>query len=74
MGEARDVIGLSDAPGRRAVGGLVARFALKEDGATAIEYGLIAALLSVFIIGAVSAMSNTVQNNLYSTMSALIVG
>ena len=52
---------------------MVARFALNDDGATAIEYGLIAALISVFIIGAVSAMSNTVQDSLYSTIEALIV-
>lgn len=73
MGEARKDVGLPDAPRGRPAGGLVARFALNEDGATAIEYGLIAALLSVFIIGAVSSMSSTVQNNLYSTMKALIV-
>lgn len=31
-------------------------FARREDGATAIEYGLIAALIAVIIIAAVSAM------------------
>jgi len=30
-------------------------------------------LISIFIIGAVSSVSNTVQNNLYATMKALIV-
>ncbi len=33
-----------------------ARFAKDEDGATAIEYGLIAALVSVAAIGALTAM------------------
>lgn len=31
-------------------------FARREDGATAIEYGLIAALIAVIVIAAVSAM------------------
>ncbi|KQN76856.1 Flp family type IVb pilin [Devosia sp. Leaf64] len=35
---------------------ILARFAQDESGATAIEYGLIAALISVVIIGAVSAL------------------
>lgn len=35
---------------------LFARFAKDESGATAIEYGLIAALVSVVIIGAVGAL------------------
>lgn len=39
------------------------RFAKCESGATAIEYGLIAALISVAIIGVLS----TVGSNLYGT-------
>lgn len=35
---------------------LFARFAKDESGATAIEYGLIAGLIGVVIIGAVSAV------------------
>ena len=38
---------------------IFARFAQDESGATAIEYGLIAALISVVIIGAVSALGTT---------------
>jgi len=38
---------------------LFARFAQDESGATAIEYGLIAALISVGIIVAVSALGNS---------------
>jgi pilus assembly protein Flp/PilA len=34
----------------------IARFFANEDGATAIEYGLIAALIAVVVIGAVSAV------------------
>jgi pilus assembly protein Flp/PilA len=49
----------------------VARFAKDESGATAIEYGLIVALIAVVIIGAVTTLGttlsskfNTVTNNL----------
>lgn len=41
---------------------IFARFAKDESGATAIEYGLIAALISVAIIGAVSLLGNTLFN------------
>ena len=34
----------------------IARFFANEDGATAIEYGLIAALIAVVVIGAVTAV------------------
>jgi pilus assembly protein Flp/PilA len=37
---------------------ILARFLKNESGATAIEYGLIAALVSVAIIGALTAMKN----------------
>jgi pilus assembly protein Flp/PilA len=40
---------------------IFARFAQDESGATAIEYGLIAALISVIIIGAVSLLGNTLS-------------
>jgi pilus assembly protein Flp/PilA len=41
------------------------RFAADESGATAIEYGLIAALISVAVIGAVK----TTGNNLGTTFN-----
>lgn len=41
---------------------IFARFAQDESGATAIEYGLIAALISVVIIGAVTALGGTLSN------------
>jgi len=37
---------------------IVARFAKDESGATAIEYGLIAALISVGIIAAATTLGN----------------
>lgn len=49
---------------------LFARFAKEEDGATAIEYGLIAAILSVAIIGAVSG----VRDELEETFEAVETG
>ena len=44
---------------------LFSRFVADESGVTAIEYGLIAALVAVIIIGAVS----TVGTNLSATFS-----
>jgi pilus assembly protein Flp/PilA len=38
----------------------VARFVKDESGATAIEYGLIAALIAVAIIGAASALGTQI--------------
>ncbi len=72
MGETGKVDGVSDAPGGRTAGGLAARFALNEKGATAIEYGMIAALLSVFIIAAVTSMSETLQTKIYDAIEAMV--
>lgn len=41
---------------------IFARFAQDESGATAIEYGLIAALISVGIIAAVSTLGNGLRD------------
>jgi pilus assembly protein Flp/PilA len=38
------------------------RFIADESGATAIEYGLIAALIAVAIIAALTALSGNLQN------------
>lgn len=46
---------------------LVARFAKDESGATAIEYGLIAALVAVVIIAALT----TLGDNLTATFDAV---
>jgi pilus assembly protein Flp/PilA len=42
--------------GDQAMSKFVTRFAKNESGATAIEYGLIVALIAVFIIGAVTSV------------------
>ncbi len=46
----------------------IGHFCGDESGATAIEYGLIAALVSVAAIGALTTMGNTL-NTLFSTVS-----
>ncbi|UUP17727.1 Flp family type IVb pilin [Nitratireductor thuwali] len=43
---------------------LFARFAKDESGATAIEYGLIAALIAVGIIAGANALSGSIDNTL----------
>jgi len=48
---------------------LFARFAKCESGATAIEYGLIAALIGVAIIGAVTSVGDGI-NNTFNAVSA----
>ena len=49
----------------------IIRFAKDEDGATAIEYGLIAALVSVAAIGALTAMGGSLSNMFTTVSSAL---
>jgi pilus assembly protein Flp/PilA len=41
---------------------LFSRFAADQSGATAIEYGLIAALIAVVIIGGLSAVGTKLSN------------
>ncbi len=47
---------------------LIARFVKNESGATAIEYGLIAALISVAIIGGATALG-TGLNTLFTNIN-----
>jgi pilus assembly protein Flp/PilA len=57
--------------GRRAL----KRFRISELGATAIEYGLIAALISVVIIAALRLTGSSLQkvfNNVGSTLSSAV--
>jgi pilus assembly protein Flp/PilA len=49
----------------------IARLARDESGATAIEYGLIVALIAVVIIGAVSTLGKSLNNTLSSAGSAI---
>ena len=50
---------------------LFARFMKDESGATAIEYGLIAALIAVGIIGAVGSIGNTLSDTFNEVSSAM---
>ena len=50
---------------------LVSRFAKDESGATAIEYGLIAGLIGVVIIAAVTTLGTTINAKFTTIGSAL---
>ncbi len=50
---------------------LFARFANDESGATAIEYGLIAGLIGVVIIGAVTTLGTAINTKFSTIGSAL---
>lgn len=50
---------------------LIERFIKDEDGATAIEYGLIAALIGVAIIAAVRSVGTNLSSTFSSIESAL---
>jgi pilus assembly protein Flp/PilA len=53
---------------------LVKRFAKDESGATAIEYGLIAAGISVAIIAVVQGLGTNLTKTFGSVQSALVGG
>ncbi|HMB76625.1 MAG TPA: Flp family type IVb pilin [Kiloniellaceae bacterium] len=48
-------------------------FVRDESGATAIEYGLIAALVSVAAIGAMGSLGNSL-NNMFNTVASELNG
>jgi pilus assembly protein Flp/PilA len=50
---------------------LIARFARDESGATAIEYGLIVALIAVVIIGAVTTLGTNLNTSLSTAGNAI---
>jgi len=50
---------------------LVSRFVSDESGVTAIEYGLIAALIAVIIIGAVSTVGKNLSTTFNTVASSL---
>jgi len=52
---------------------LVARFMKDESGATAIEYGLIAALISVAIIGGVTTLGTSLDTT-FSGLGTTVSG
>jgi pilus assembly protein Flp/PilA len=49
----------------------VSRFAKDESGATAIEYGLIAALIAVVIISAVTALGSTIKTKFNAVVTGM---
>lgn len=49
------------------------RFRKNEDGATAIEYGLIAALIALVIIGGATMFGNEL-NDLFERMAGILKG
>ena len=49
----------------------VTRFINDESGATAIEYGLIAALIAVVIITAVTALGSTIKTKFNSVVTGM---
>ena len=52
---------------------LISRFSRDDSGATAIEYGLIAALVSVAAIAALTAMGGSL-NTMFSAVSTALTG
>ncbi|WP_438851772.1 Flp family type IVb pilin [Brevundimonas nasdae] len=52
----------------------VSRFVKDESGATAIEYGLIAALIAVVIIGAVGLLGDSLKSTFEAITSGLDEG
>ena len=50
---------------------LISRFVRDESGATAIEYGLIAALISVVIIAVLTSIGNNLNTKFTSVATAL---
>ncbi|MDR4496214.1 MAG: Flp family type IVb pilin [Nitrospirales bacterium] len=51
----------------------IMRFVKEDEGATAIEYGLLAALIAAVIVGAVTALGNNV-NTAFTNVAAGIAG
>ena len=47
------------------------RFVNEEEGATALEYGLLAALIAAAIIGAVTTLGSTVSNTFSSIATSM---
>ncbi len=49
----------------------IARFAKDESGATAIEYGLIAALIAVVLIGALTSLGTNAKTKFQAVSDAI---
>ena len=50
---------------------MIKNFIIDESGATAIEYGLIAALIALAIVGALTTVSSNIATTLNSASAAL---
>jgi pilus assembly protein Flp/PilA len=48
------------------------RFRRSEDGQDLLEYGLLAALIAIIAIGAVSAVGNTIQEVFWTTIASSV--
>ena len=59
------------ATGEKQMNKFFARFAKDESGATAIEYGLIAALIAVVIISGATALGGALNNKLTSISNSV---
>jgi pilus assembly protein Flp/PilA len=62
---------LSKEPGAITMKSLIVRFAKNESGATAIEYGLIASLIAVVIIGAATTLGTKLSNTFTAVSNQL---
>ncbi|HWU80509.1 MAG TPA: Flp family type IVb pilin [Caulobacter sp.] len=79
MGEARQTRGLSDAARGRTAGRLAARPALNrfwrdEGGATAVELGLLVALISLVLVGVLTGLGDNIKAALLKTATAVDLG
>jgi pilus assembly protein Flp/PilA len=78
MGQARETRGLPDAARGRAAGRVSARFSLKgflhcEHGATAVEYGIIVALIFLAVVGGVEVFASN-ANSMYQHIGTTLNG
>ncbi|MFN3857263.1 MAG: Flp family type IVb pilin [Caulobacter sp.] len=77
MGETQPTVAVSHAAGGRAAGrlaarrGLIGRFLVDQRGATAVEYGLICALVFLVIVTSVS-LFGTKTTGIIETVSAAV--
>ncbi|TMV53566.1 Flp family type IVb pilin [Thioclava sp. BHET1] len=55
----------------KATARIIAAFRKDEDGATAIEYGLFAALIAAVLVAVVTALGINVQNGFYDVCTSL---
>jgi pilus assembly protein Flp/PilA len=64
-------IGVNSGTGESSMRNILIRFVRNESGATAIEYGLIASLIAVVIITAVSTVGTNLSTSFTSVATSL---